>query len=66
VVSYTFWSPYLRRKGHRYLLDRRLVDLPEMVWALWQVEVSLRLLGETEKKRIKTNNHFHNPIFIKL
>jgi len=28
--------------------------------------MAMRLLGETEKERIKTNNYFHNPIAIKL
>jgi len=66
VVSYTFWSTYLRRKGHPYLLERRLVGLPELVWAQWRAEIFLRLLEITERKGIKTNNYSYNLIFIKL
>jgi hypothetical protein len=66
VVGYTFWLPYLRGKGHRYLLDRRLDGLPELIWEQWRAEISLRLLEITESERIKTNNHSHKLIFIKL
>jgi hypothetical protein len=67
VVNYTFWSPYLRRKIHRRcLLDRRLFDLPELVWEQWRAEIFLCLLEITDRKGIKTNNHSRNIIFIKL
>jgi hypothetical protein len=54
VVSYTFWSPYVREKGHWYLLDRRHFRLPELVRTQWRADISLRLLGVTERKRINT------------